>query len=339
MNDFREMEARRRHARSSYMDVKKHYVRMMGWLPVLKRYAASRKGGVRYFSLCAKLALDIRYFRRAGVLPYDDQEKRYPTVGFVEQEAQDYATISETLGKTRLGIHGNLERVLLRPDECPEDSQALKQSLPYDVVNLDFTGDVIPVRDAPYSSTIRGIEKLVALQMECGARDWHMFLTFRACRSTANEEATTELLEILESNLREREALAAYGDRPRPSVVRDSEYQEFLRVGFAKYLAGSAAHAGLAMTLEGSYVYPRQPVNGPPYHIVKLIVGFSPLRSLRELPDRAAEHAAYRRAVPAILRSASVDVAGALANVSTKRAVSADLAQLIREVKSLGVVS
>ena len=112
---FRQTEKRRRHATSSYRDLPKHYVRKIGWLPVLRKYATARAEGPRYFTLCAKEAIDVRYFRQCGVLPFNPKERSYPTVTFVEREAQDYASIAEMLGQTRLGLLGDLEAIVLRP--------------------------------------------------------------------------------------------------------------------------------------------------------------------------------------------------------------------------------
>ena len=75
---FRQTEERRRRAKSSYRDLTKHYVRKIGWLPVLREHAKTRSEGPRYFTLCAKEAIDIRYFRQRGVLPFDSGERKLP---------------------------------------------------------------------------------------------------------------------------------------------------------------------------------------------------------------------------------------------------------------------
>src|SRR5260370_41534202 len=108
MSPFGDIERRRRKAKSTYTDIKKHYVRLNGWLPVFRRYFQLRGGTVTYLTLCAKYAIDVRYFRQKGLLLYDDEQKAYPTVTFIEKDAQDYAIIAEGLGTTRLGIKGDL---------------------------------------------------------------------------------------------------------------------------------------------------------------------------------------------------------------------------------------
>ena len=320
MTAFGDIERRRRGAKSSYKDIKKHYVRLNGWLPVFQTYFKLRAGEPHYLTLCAKDAIDVRYFRQKGLLPYDKQEKAYPTVAFVEKDAQDYASIAEGLGTTKLGIKGDLEEILVKPEENAENSQRLRDSFPYDIINLDFTGEVVRADDPPYSQTIRAIERIIELQYAADCEQWHMFLTFRACPQTSNHEADQELRTIIEGNLQNAVAQAAYGIRLVPDELARHQYEEFIRVGVTKFLAFSSPNRGYACSLGGSYAYPRNPDIGPAYHIVKLIVGFRAIRSTRNLPNPNATRAAYEESVQQIFRSQAVDVNTALGSPVVRQA-------------------
>jgi hypothetical protein len=339
MAPFTEIESRRRKARSSYTDIKKHYVRLNGWLPVFRRYSNLRGGAPRYLTLCAKHAIDIRYFRQKGLLPFDDKQKIYPTVTFIEKDAQDYAIIAESLGKTRLGIKGDLEEILVNPIANVENSERLRESFPYDIVNLDFTGQVARPDDPPYSDTIRAIERVIELQNAANSPTWHMFLTFRACLVTSNHEADNELSDIIEGNLQNAEAHAAYGARPEPRELIRQRYQEFIRIGVTKFLAHSALQRGYACTLERSYIYPRNPEGDPPYHIVKLIVEFSPTRGAGHLPNPQQERVAYDQCVPLIFRSQAIDVNVQLGNAKIRRRVVTDLRPVLVELEAQNIVA
>lgn len=339
MAAFREIEIRRRHARSSYTDITKHYVRLNGWLPVFRRYSSRRDSSPRYLTLCAKHAIDIRYFRLKGLLPYNDKEKIYPTVTFIESDPQDYAIIVESLGKTRLGIRADLEQVLVNPTEDPESSEALRNSFPYDIVNLDFTGQVARADDPPYSDTIRAIEKIIELQNAAGAQSWHMFLTFRACLQTSNHEADNELKAIIEGNLSNAAAQAAYGARPAPQDLVRNCYEEFIRIGIMKFLAHSALNRGYACNLENSYVYARNPENGPAYHIVKLIVEFTATRASRNLPNPHQDRAAYEQSVPQIFQSRAIDVRTQLNSTQMRRQLQDDLRPVLDELEQQQIVT
>lgn len=339
MSSFEEIERRRKRAKSTYKDVKKHYVREAGWLPVFRRYARERHGEVRYLTLCGKDAIDVRYFRSKGVLPFDQGQRIYRTVTFIEKDAQDYAIIAETLGTTRLGIKGDLEEILVKPEENADNSQKLRDSFPYDIINLDFTGEVVREDDPPYSQTIRAIEKIIEFQNAANCEAWHMFLTFRACPETSNHGADDELRVIVEDNLRNDQARAAYGVRPAPGDLVRAQYAEFLRIGVTKFLASSASHRGYASTLEGSYTYPRSPVGGDPaYHIVKLIIGFAAIRGAANLPNARRAMAAYENSVPQIFGSQPVDVYAQLATVAAQRRVQNDLQPVLDELREQHII-
>jgi hypothetical protein len=308
-------------------------------LPIFRRYARLRNGDVRYLTLCAKEAIDVRYFRNKGVLPYDAKQKFYPTVTFIERDAQDYAIIAETLGKTRLGIKGDLEAILVRPDENADNSQRLRNSFPYDIINLDFTGEVVRGGDPPYSQTMRAIERIVELQHQANSTGWHMFLTFRACQQTANHEADLQIQGIIEANFQIPQALNAYGARPAPRELIEAQYEEFLRIGIMKFLAGCAPNRGYEFVPGGSYMYRRDPEDGgPPYHIVKLIVEFRSIRPARNIPNPHLANAAYENSVPRIFRSQPVDMVALLDNAATFNRIRQDLRPVLTELEKMHIV-
>ena len=333
---FRETEERRRRARSSYRDLPKHYVRKIGWLPVLREHAAARAAGPRYFTLCAKEAIDVRYFRRCGVLPFDPQERSYPTVTFVEREAQDYAFIAETLGQTRLGLLGDLEAIVLHPANYPDEHKRLLSTFPHDVVNLDFTGEVVRQNDPPYSDTIKAIEKLVELQSNFDLRRWHMFLTFRAAAATTSRPGSEQLRTLLENNLANDEAKRAYGTRPSPTKMFEGQFSEVIRLGAAKVVAAKAAGCGFRMAIHRSYRYARNPRAAPSYDIVKLILVFDRTRDTTDIPDPHVGAQVYRECVPGIFNSEAINVRGQLRG-QVRESVSNDLAPLLEELADLPV--
>jgi hypothetical protein len=336
---FRDTEQRRRSAQSSYKDITKHYVRLNGWLPVFQRYSTLRRGQPRYLTLCAKYAIDVRYFRQKGFLPYDEKQKIYPTVTFIEKDPQDYAIIAESLGTTRLAIRGGLEEILVDPAGNLQDSERLRNSFPYDIINLDFTGQVARADDPPYSDTIRAIERIIEFQNASNSSAWHMFLTFRACLETSNHEADNELREIIEGNLQNAQAHAAYGTRLAPGDLIRQHYYEFLRIGIMKFLAHSALNRGYACTLDSSYVYPRNPEQGPAYHILKLIVEFVPTRTPGQLPNVHRDRVAYERCVPQIFRSQAIDVKKQLSSAQTRKQLQTDLRPVLDELEQEQIVT
>jgi hypothetical protein len=338
MSSFRDIERRRKGAKSSYRDAKKHYVRLNGWLPIFREYFKLRSGEPRYLTLCAKDAIDIRYFRHKGLLPYDSEQKAFPTVAFIERDPQDYASIAEGLGTTKLAIRGDLEEILVKPEENIENSALLRGSFPYDVINLDFTGQVVREDDPPYSQTIQAIEKIIELQNAADCERWHMFLTFQARPETANHEADDQLRDILEGNLRNPDSQAAYGTRLPPAELIREEYAEFLRVGVTKFLASSSSNRGYACRLTGSYSYPRNPEWGGLYHILKLIVEFEAIRPATALPNPHRARAAYEDSVQQIFRSTVIDVSAAVRNAKVQQALADDFKPVLDELQQQNII-
>ncbi len=335
MADFRETQERRRTRKQDYRDLKKHYVRVNGWLPIFERHARTRGPHVRYLTLCSKEAIDVRYFASKGVLARSDEKNAYPMLSFVESDIEDYAVIAETLGRCRLGVHAKLEEVLLNDDH--EEHVAFTDSFPYDIVNLDFCGEVMPKQDHPYSATVRCIERIVQLQRDKDpAREWHMFLAFRTHRVQHNEEANEQLREILDGNLTSQILKSAYGQRATPASLLSSDYPEFLRLGVAKYLAYCAERCGYRMTLESSWKYGRHQGS---YHMVKLVAGLKPVSAPRSLPNPAAVHREYESAVAELFGSAATDVEAALSDPEVSKAIQDELAPVLKELEELRVVT
>ncbi len=329
---FGETQKERRAGRGDFRDLKKHYVRVKGWLPAFRTYSAATGGQVRYLTFCAKEAIDVRYFAQKGVLVRNAAANVYPSLTFVESDEEDYAIIAETLGRVRLAVHADFEKILLDPGHPRH--QDLVASFPYHVVNLDFCGHIVPRKKHPYNETIRCIERIVDLQAGAQAPAWHLFLTFRAQRAHANEEANGQLRDIIDGNLGHDEFKQAYGDRPAPEQLLGEAYPEFLRVSIAKYLAHAARNRGYALTVESSWVYSRQ---GGTYHIVKLVAALKPLAAAQDIPNPQREQKAYDAAVKVIFSSQATDVDAAIADASQE--IEEELRPVLEELERIGIVT
>jgi hypothetical protein len=332
LQPFDQTQKERQTGRTDFRDLKKHYVRVKGWLPAFRTYSRATGGRVQYLTFCAKEAIDVRYFAQKGVLVRNDERNDYPSLTFVESDEEDYAIIAETLGRVRLALHADFETVLL--DGAHPRHQDLVASFPYHVVNLDFCGHIVPRKKHPYNETIRCIDKIVELQAGAHAPGWHLFLTFRAQRAHANEEANGQLSDIVNENLGHEEFKQAYGERPAPVELLGESYPEFLRVSVAKVLAHTARNHGYALAVESSWVYSRQ---GGTYHIVKLVAALKPLAAATALRNPTREQTAYDVAVKAIFSSHATDVDAAIE--AAKQEIEEELKPVLEELEKLGIVT
>jgi hypothetical protein len=330
---FEQTQKSRAKGRIDFRDLKKHYVRVKGWLPAFVTHSDATRGEVRYLTLCAKEAIDVRYFAQKGMLRRNLEANEYPLLTFVESNDEDYAIIAETLGRVRLAVHAPLEDALL--DQGHPSHADLKSSFPYHILNLDFCGAIIPQGDHPYGKTLRCIDKVIELQAASGAEEWHLFLTFRAQRTQTNEEANAQLREIIEGNLGREELRQAYAGRPAPPELLDRAYPEFLRISIAKYVAYSATNCGYAAEIESSWVYSRHEGE---YHIVKLVAALRRMRAATSLRNPQLEQATYESTVRAIFSSHATDVDAAVAGDSANE-IDQELKPVLEELQRFGVVT
>jgi hypothetical protein len=339
MPRFEQVQQERNRERREFRDWKKQYVRAFGWLPVFEE-CKKHYGEVHYLTLCAKEAIDVRYFAQKGVLPRNAEKNDYPSLTFVESDGEDYAFIAESLGKVRLSINGTLEEVLLRKEHAAH--QDLIDSFPYHVINLDFCGHIVPPKDHPYSETIKCIDRVVDLQASKDLDHWYLFLTFRAQGEHANQEANQQLEEIVADNLKREDFKASYGKRAAPADLRQRLYPEFLRVGVGKLLADRARAKGLRASMGSSWIYERvAKYEGSDetfkYHIVKLVLRFDRIQKPTELPSPRQSSAAYEQAVHELFKSHATSVDGV--SKSARDRVTKELEGVIAEIDEDGITT
>ena len=331
MSSFNQVQQDRRRSRRDFRDWKKHHVRARGWLPAFQE-CRDEYGDIRYLTLCAKEAIDVRYFAQKGLLSRNREQNEYPFVTFVESDAEDYAFLAESLGKVRLAVHATLEDALL--NQGNPFYQDLAGSFPYHIVNLDFCGQIVPPRDHPYSETMRAIERVVELQSQSDLDHWYLFLTFSAQEQHANQEANGQLEDIVSGNLAREDFRASYGRRPAPGELRQRMYPEFLRLGVGKFLADRARHRGLTVDVQSSWLYSR--ADGE-YYIVKLVLKFRRIQDQNALPDPHRAAQAYEAAVHNVFRSRPTNVDG-LGRAERQQA-DQDLSGVVAELERSGIIT
>jgi hypothetical protein len=143
----------------------KHYVRYLGWTPVSKNYRQRNSNKPpKYFTLCAKQALDIFTLEKEGILQRDGN-KNLPNVTVCEKDDSDAAEIFKVVRPPLKNaiIIGLLEELILydesnreiqeilqkaqsgerlsRSDRekirTYEKSRSLKDTFPFDIINID----------------------------------------------------------------------------------------------------------------------------------------------------------------------------------------------------------
>ena len=143
----------------------KHCVRYYGWLPASKKHKKLvNKESLKYFTLCAKQAIDVFMFESENLLSRDSKGK-LPNVIICEQESADAADILDLVRPPlrESVIVGKLEEILTfrdtretsgRPLDVDDRSreirrllgnkrkfELLKRFFPFDIINFDPYGN------------------------------------------------------------------------------------------------------------------------------------------------------------------------------------------------------
>lgn len=165
----------------------KHCARYYGWLPASKEYQKqSKKKSLKYFTLCAKEAIDVFMLEMEGVFARDDN-KKLPEVIICEKDPRDAAEIFQLVRpplKEAIFV-GELEKILTFQDNeetinlsLEEDvrdrrirdllrikdlSERIIKYFPFDIINFDPYGNLL-YPEAAANPLYQSFEKIFELQ-------------------------------------------------------------------------------------------------------------------------------------------------------------------------------
>ncbi len=289
LRDRRLRESKQREHKQDYTGPVKQFVRKHAWVPAAQsRHEIVRDEGrehLRYFTLCAEEAIDVRLFRKEKLVESDG--RGYPDIVFCEHFPDQYAVIAESLGRTR-GFLADFKSLVL--DRNEPKSEDFYSELPFDVYNLDFTGMCFPRGDPPFSRTLDAIVSLVdELGKPRYQKGFDIFLTFRADRSNENEEAIKQLKGHVRENKRERDwfrnaFVERYEDVGR---LLDSKYHEFLLLTLPKLFGSFGMDAGFRVTCPYRLYYQRpNPPSPPLFYMISFVLSFDWVKERRKSLQR-----------------------------------------------------
>ena len=287
--DRRLREEKQLEHKQDYTGPVKQFVRKHAWVPVAqsRREIVHDEGReyLRYFTLCAEEAIDVRLFRKEKLVESDG--RGYPDVVFCEHFADQYELITARLRRTRGFLAGFADLVL---DRNSPESRNFYSTLPFDVYNLDFTGVCFPTTEPPFSKTLDAIVTLVdRLGRPPYQQGFDVFLTFRADRSSENEDAIKQLKGHVRENERERDwfhnaFVERYEDVGR---LLDSKYHEFLLLTLPKLFGSFGMDAGFRVACPYRLYYQRpNPPRPPLFYMISFILSFDWVKERRKSLQR-----------------------------------------------------
>lgn len=269
----------------------KHYVRSRGWRhPCRMRANKVKRRPVRYFTFCASGAIDVFMLEHAGVLSRDPDGHLEATY-FCEQDAETFQAIATLVQTREEGFLGRFEDIILfkesqdtigrtlddpGPEEVSVDlrrrlllkdlHERLRASFPFDIINLDATGTLLPPKQGPVSRLVEAIIQILewqSLSREGGIKidAFTLLLTAEVDNSAENDHAITQLVELVKANLSQTEGfrqrwIQEYGDK-EPGDVAKAEFPIFFSRAVPKMLVEKAFQLGWHTESEGRFLYRR----------------------------------------------------------------------------------
>jgi len=250
----------------------KHFARYHGWLPASKEFMqATDKETIKYFTLCAKEAIDVFMFEKEGLLARDDEGRLHDVVICENDET----VVPEILSLVRPPllealIIGNLEDILTigaalsndvddarsleaRKKQKNRDSfKQLEGYFPFDVVNFDTCGSLVS-KPPGKNRLIKALERVFELQQL--ARAFLLLVTTPI--SGLNRKFENAFREGLSQNVKSYDEIGQALRTSKGSDVYDKiEIESRIALGFAKSVILPAAQKYGWNTLHrGIYVY------------------------------------------------------------------------------------
>lgn len=264
----------------SNIDYDKHYpkhcVRYYGWLPACKALKELiERESIKYFTLCAKQAIDVFMLELEGIL-LRDQNRKLPNVIICEKERRDAVEIFNLVRPPlkEAIIVGELERILTFQDteetrerSTDEDDRSrrireqlrikalfgrLKGYFPFDIINFDPHGNLFnPAREN--NRLYHSFNKIFELQE--GIDTFLLFVTTPI--SDIHQDTESRLKSEFESNVSLHANICAALQSSLGTIAyNEIEENKRIAIGFAKSVVISAARTkGWDHKHQGIFVY------------------------------------------------------------------------------------
>lgn len=319
-------------------DSVKHLIRRKSWLTPIEKIQRKaerdfskdrRNERFKYFTFCAKNALDVFMLEKEGLLYRDPETKRLVNVFFCEEKDEDFVIIEKLIGssETVQGFYGNFTDLIskdfddvesinieegdsLFDEDEDEETRRLRRlktsqedlynSFPFDVINFDVYGNFFPEGDNRYSEQIKVLSKLFDLQKNNKGYLINEFLLILTIYTPVqdgqiNQDVITLFHQYLHSNFAHQQIKDSFVESYKVESPENLNYHVKFTLGFLKsFLLREAYSKGWETELVNLYCYDRSFKNGEPYKMSSFVVKFSRNNNLDEIYD-------FKGAIPEVI--------------------------------------
>lgn len=226
-------------------DILKQYIRQYYWkkrINDLKRdIQPALRDGIKYFSFCSRYALDVRYFIKENYINFD---KNYSKFGFVEVLKEDYNILKEWITQKHYtkdnvsDIFGLLSEVAT--DTSHENYGKFWSSFPYDVINLDYLGDILKTSNPAgkiNNNDFFAIDAIIA-QQSLIRRPYELWITVRAKSGRFDGSVKQSFRAMIDGNRNDfPDTFGKEYDLEYPSIkVKNLTEDNLFLLGYLKWL-------------------------------------------------------------------------------------------------------
>jgi len=296
-------------------DITKHFVRTDGCLDAFRYRNRKIKSAIRgkrrhvpisYFTFCAASAIDVFMLEQNGLIARERRSGRLEHVYFCECDEVEFSKISNLIGSADAGFMEKFEDFVLFEDNdttkgkdgfddrekvssdpsirrkfsCKALQRRFIELFPFDVLNLDFYGNLFPPRAHVYSPLLQSIKRIFEWQTRRSSLDDHkcegftVFLTAYVNRADLNVQAVENLALTVRSNLQRFPELAqAFESRflhRDPELLIEQDFPVFFSIILPKIVANIAIEHGWIGRHRKIYIYSR-PEFGTYYMMTSIV--------------------------------------------------------------------
>jgi len=253
-------------------DVLKHFIRTNYWKKRIEKLIRTRDiPCISYFSLCADTAFDARLFKNGSLIDFTQQ--RPTPFGYCEYDRSRFDLLDSVFKSPCRGFFGRLEE--MATDSGHQEYSKFWGSFPYDVINLDFWGDIHKAND-PIQNVYYAINAIVS-QQALLRKPYELWITWRAKDERVDLVVKSEYKGIINRNLddsksflREFEKLHSHSD---PDKLNE---EELVNIGFIKWLLYITNRSFSIIEDPEVLLYTKEDKDGKKYHLMNFLLRIHP---------------------------------------------------------------
>ncbi len=252
----------------------KHYIRYYCWMPRVQNLLRARSiKRIKYFSLCAAPALDIRLFKQTNLLNLKPPPET--SVTYCECLSQEYKILQDTLENKATGFLGKLEDIAT--DTNHKQYGEFWNMFPFDVINLDFWGDIYRADNA-IKNIFYAIYTIISRQALL-RNSYELWITWRCKSDRVGLNFLKAFSDLIDDNTVKYPKFKQQFNRQYPNCdAMALREEDLVRVGFMKWLLYIANREFSVIEPNSSeiLVYSRSDKDGRKYHLYNFLIRIHP---------------------------------------------------------------